>query len=772
MIRTITLYCGIAMAAVLNAQNQRIDSLWNEYHKFENDSLKLEFLVENIAYELENIDIDSALSIYYKGLREATERKFVSLEARTTMYVAIMYSYTGKGAQAIEYYKLSMEKFTEMSQSEDPSIARMGKNGIASVSNNLSNIYNKMSDFPKALECLQKSSNIFEDLHNSRVDKEDYQYEIRKYTTDCNIGSIYLRLDDLVRAEEYLMSAYENLKRIADLKPDEITAQIGVLDATVNKGILFMNGKDFSKAKAIFLEGLDLATKLNIKPKAASVLNNLGNIAKTEDDIGAALRYFKQVLEIRKEYNDSYGLGIVYCNLSSIYVTLAKKSSISQELQQEYIRLALESANNAMKYGSEAQSYVIKTEAFVLLMEIYELMGEYKKALELFPSYVATKDSVYGEEKTKALTEMETRYQTEKKQQEIEKQKLVIEKQESEVRRQRLLRNFFIGGLLLFAFLALAIYRNYRLKKESNRIISEKNGLLEQANEEISAQRDMVIEQKNHIEEIHGELTSSIRYAKRIQGAVLPSQQQMSELLGNHFLLFKPKDIVSGDFYWATRVDNLTIFCVADCTGHGVPGAFMSMVGVSFLNDIVHKERITQASEILNYLRQSIITALKQKGEDREQKDGMDMGLCVLDKTTNRLQFAGGYNPCWIIPNCDSLPERHVEPAPDDMIDANGVIQLKANKMPIAIHKQMEPFTNYVVQLQPGDQVYLMSDGFQDQFGGPDGRKFMTKMLRNLIFANSKEQPDKQLQLLEKALEDWKNGLEQVDDVTILGVAV
>jgi serine phosphatase RsbU (regulator of sigma subunit) len=217
----------------------------------------------------------------------------------------------------------------------------------------------------------------------------------------------------------------------------------------------------------------------------------------------------------------------------------------------------------------------------------------------------------------------------------------------------------------------------------------------------------------------------------------------------------------------------LLIFCVADCTGHGVPGAFMSMLGVSFLNEIVHKEHVTSAAEVLNHLRDSIIAALKQRGESSEQKDGMDMGLCVINTETRQMQFAGGYNPCWVIPNAEHPNERLLDPKPDqEAAEGLPVIQLKPDKMPIAIHKHMEPYTNHLLQLFPGDQIYLMSDGFQDQFGGEHSKKFMVKNLRELVVANANLPMEQQRKALERALEDWKGRMEQVDDVTILGIRI
>ena len=240
-----------------------------------------------------------------------------------------------------------------------------------------------------------------------------------------------------------------------------------------------------------------------------------------------------------------------------------------------------------------------------------------------------------------------------------------------------------------------------------------------------------------------------------------PRDEFTKEILGNHFILFKQKDIVSGDFYWATKVNNFQIVCVADCTGHGVPGAFMSMLGISILNEIVRKENTTNASEILNKLREYIISALKQSGETENNisndsiiQDGMDISLCVINVETNILQFAGANNSLLIARN-------------NNLIE---IEEYKGNKMPIAIHSEMNSFSQIETQLYPGDTIYLMSDGFEDQFGGENNKKFKSKQLKDLLVANSTKSMNHQKEILETILINWIGKSEQIDDITIVGI--
>jgi serine phosphatase RsbU (regulator of sigma subunit) len=370
---------------------------------------------------------------------------------------------------------------------------------------------------------------------------------------------------------------------------------------------------------------------------------------------------------------------------------------------------------------------------------------------------------------------MEVSYQSEKRQimiEELEKEKVlqneIILRKESESRKQKIIIYTFIVGFILILAFAIIIYRLFVQKKKANLIILEKNTALHTANDEISAQRDeieaqrdeisaqrdTVVIQRDHIEEQKKEITDSINYAKRIQQAVLPSGDFANNILGEHFILFKPKDIVSGDFYWGTRIKEWLIVTVADCTGHGVPGAFMSMLGVSFLNEIVRKKEITNASEILDNLRESVIEALQQKGTTGEQTDGMDIVLCVLNTENNQLQYSGANNPLYIVTKQKEL--NVIEP----------------DKQPVSIYKNMKPYTNHQIQLYEGDCMFLVSDGYEDQFGGPKNRKFMSKQLKELFVTIANKPMNEQTEILEKTLKDWKGDNEQIDDITILGLKI
>ena len=299
------------------------------------------------------------------------------------------------------------------------------------------------------------------------------------------------------------------------------------------------------------------------------------------------------------------------------------------------------------------------------------------------------------------------------------------------------------------------------------------NENLNQQNEEITAQRDeidgqknILLTQKNEIETIHNSIAQSIDYATRLQGAILPEEKLLKKHLSEHFVLFKPKDKVSGDFYWWANVNNKTVITAADSTGHGVPGAFMSMLGGSFLREIVQKEEVTNTGKVLGKLRKEIIKALKQTGEEKEQKDGMDMAIISIDHETNMVQYSGANNPLYIV----SQSIKGFKPLMD--YGVLGLYEVKPNKMPISIYEKMDVFTTHEIQLQKGDQLYMFSDGYADQFGGPKGKKFKYKPFKKLLLENADKPMSEQKEILNQAFENWKGNEEQIDDVVIVGVKI
>ncbi len=304
------------------------------------------------------------------------------------------------------------------------------------------------------------------------------------------------------------------------------------------------------------------------------------------------------------------------------------------------------------------------------------------------------------------------------------------------------------------------IEKNNKILSVKNEKITLQRDKIESQRNEIEAQRDMVTSQKDMIIEQTRSITDSIQYASRIQGAILPPDEVIKYLLPKHFILYKPKDIVSGDFYWLTHKQGEIIIVVADCTGHGVPGAFMSILGSALLKDVVSNSKILQANQILNDLRENIILSLRQTGQSGEAKDGMDISLCIIDTEKMRLQYAGAYQPLFLI--------------------RKGVLkEFKADKMPIGISsKAGKSFTNNEIKIFKNDSIYLFSDGMADQFGGEDGKKLLSVRFKELLIDIQDNIMHDQKEILDNFIIEWmgSTGLyekqEQVDDITILGIRI
>jgi serine phosphatase RsbU (regulator of sigma subunit)/ligand-binding sensor domain-containing protein len=308
---------------------------------------------------------------------------------------------------------------------------------------------------------------------------------------------------------------------------------------------------------------------------------------------------------------------------------------------------------------------------------------------------------------------------------------------------------------------------NVVLQQQKEEILTQNEALNQQKEEieaqrdEIEVQRDMVVMQRDHIELQNQEITDSIYYASRIQQALIPSENLLKENTKDYFLIYKPRDIVSGDFYWVSKINKWMVFSVADCTGHGVPGAMMSMLGMSFMKEIVGKKEVTKANQVLNLLREEIIESLQQKGRPGEAKDGMDMTVLVVNTETQEAQFSGANNPLYIINN-------------------GSFKEVKGDKMPVAIFSRIVPFSNFEFKLEPNDRLYMFTDGYADQFGGPKGKKLKYKPFKNILIESSTGSLESQKEKLVQHLDRWmdypnKNTgkpFEQIDDICIMGIEI
>ncbi len=575
---------------------------------------------------------------------------------------------------------------------------------IASLmDNNIGIAYDYKGDYPQALNHFFRALRIAE-----RIKDENNEADILS-----NIGLIYGNqgLDD--KALQYHQQSLQIRRKIKYPK--------GIAVSLNNMAIVFLNQKKFRKAIHYYHESLAIDLKLNDSIGLADDYNNLGVCHQETKEYGKSEFYQLKSLELREKLHQTLGISISKLNLGVIAVKTGQFEKASSYLS--------EAEKIAKKLGSkETLKSIYQSQS-----ELGEKTGDFQFAFERLQLYNDLKSELANEENIRKQTQEEMNYQFDK---ERENQRLnrVREKLESKKKQeQALIINWAIAivGIIILAF-SVILYRRWKEVKKQQVIIELKN---------------RQVEEKNH------EILDSINYAKRIQTAILPSLQLRERVLPSHFVLYEPKDIVAGDFYWLEETKDSIIFAVADCTGHGVPGAMMSVVCHNALNRSVKEFGLRNPGEILDKTREIIVEELSKNHQD--VSDGMDISLCTWNKASNELTWAGANNPLWIWKKT-----------------SGDMVEIKPNKQPIGKHFDMQPFTSHPVELEKGDRIYLITDGFADQFGGPESKKFKAKNLKNLIVRISNEQIHRQIEILKSTFFQWKGDLEQIDDVCIMGIEV
>ncbi len=716
------LFLFLLSSASVGAQNLRADSLVAILGKLKEDSIRVNTLNE-IASIYYRTDPGQAIiyGTYAKNLAE--ELKFQSGLALAYKNIGLGHYMQGNFVEALKNWEPSLEIYRSLGDEQL----------ISNLVGNVGSVYYTVGKNAEAIESYLEALKIAEKLGDS----------IRIATLLLNIGSVYSEQPatlDTARSYYYKALSMGESIQYMDL--------LGV--GSINLGEVYFKQELYDSALFYFEKSL-LFVSSNIDLSAA--LNYIGRIYTQKVDYPAAIKYHEDALELAESENAQLEtvrvlLGLAYCYR-----------------KQGLVPKAIDYYNQAQAIAEEIELNYELSDAYEGLAFSYGVLGNYQNAYKFLSLQNLTDNTIYKIETEKKTNNQMFSYQLEKKEESIHilEQKAEIEHLKSRRQKGISIAAGSIGVLLLI--LVVGFYQRMKFIRNTKDKMKVQRDQIESQRDQIQMQHDMVFSQKKL-------MTDSISYAERIQSAILPSDSRLKELLNEHFVFFKPKDIVSGDFYWIKEVQDHLIIVGADCTGHGVPGAFMSMLGITMLNDLIGDKCFDAPGAVLEQLRIKIKEMLVQEGNVEDQKDGMDMVIAILDTKTRMLHFAGANNPLYVIRSKALLNENHMDPYFATENDDYQLFELKGDKQPIGVHWEETRFTNHTITLQEEDTFYIFSDGFVDQFGGEKRKKFKSVNFKKLLLSIQKEPMVKQGELLEQTYETWRGSHEQIDDVSVFGVRV
>lgn len=650
-----------------------------------------------------------AIPLFEEAAKKATESKNVKELANSNYNIGYAYASLGENKESIKYYNISLEKYKEVNDSD----------GMAKIYNVLGSAYQGMSDFPNSISNFISAKKIFEKLGKQK----DY--------AGClvNMGFVY---EAMHNEDKALAGFYEAEKILESIQNKDYLANV-----RHSIGTILLKREQFDAALKKYNLAKETFLELGNQDYYANCLFSIAEIYYHQKQNDKTLSMILEGLQIKRDLEEQEGVCTGLLQLGEFYSETGK------------IKQAILSYEEALALAKKIGALSSEINALKKLADLNTELSNYKVANKYYYDYSELKDSVFKTESAEKIAEMDALYQTEKQANEITALNEQKKAQENELKINGMQRNMLLGGVVVLFIIAFLIFNRYRLKQRSNLE-------LQSAYNEIQVNRDEIALQKK-------EIMDSIYYAKRIQEAILPTPGLLNKFFTEHFVFYRPKDVVSGDLYWFSQVKNTIMLAAVDCTGHGVPGAFMSVIGVDHLNHLVNDKQITDPAKVLTEMDHGIFSSFAKDDSGKEIQDGMDIALCSIDLDTKVLNFSGAHRPLI-----------HVRD--------NIVTELKPTKASIGGYlSDKKTFSNNSLQLQKGDCIYMFTDGYADQFGGPRGKKFKYKQLIDLILNNVNDSMEIQKQKLSSTFENWKawpvtgaaqRDLEQVDDVCVIGVRV
>lgn len=587
--------------------------------------------------------------------------------------------------------------------------------GLAFANKTKGILFDESGNYPESINSYMRSLSFSQKINDKMATAR----------TEANIGIVLRKLKKNRESINYFKRSYLFFVNKNAMYEMIVLMNIGLsyIDLHVADSALLYEKRAFETMKKNNFED----------PK---VYGNLGLAYCEKKDFVSAEPLIKRCLELEKEQNEKQtSIAVWSMDLAFVYMN-TNKTDAAIKLLEEVILL----------FGKDKYTYEA-THCYNQLAGIYENKGDWKNAYKYHKILSQIKDTIYNSENSIQVNSLKEKYETEKKETEIKLLTADKATQDEALKKNRII--IYSGTVLtVFIFLfALFIYRNNRQKQKVNKELISKNNLIESQKKEVEAQKEIV-------EEKQKEILDSITYAKRLQLAILPPDNFIKQFLPDSFIYYQPKDIIAGDFYWMEVTENTILIAAADCTGHGVPGAMVSVVCSNALNRTVKELGITEPGKILDKVRDLVIETFEKS--ESEVKDGMDISLISINKNTSPdkktiVQWAGANNPLWYY-------------------TVSEMKEIKATKQPIGKTDQPIPFKTHTLDLNSGDNIFLFTDGYADQFGGPKGKKFKYKQLNDLLLANVNRSSNQQKEILRSEFLNWKGSLEQVDDVCIIGI--
>lgn len=682
------------------AQNNYVDSLTTLIKKSPHDTIRVAYLIKLGKYYYKN-DWKKSDSAYRVSLSIAQKVNYKFGESLTYENWGMVTRKLGDYPLAIEYLHKALELNLEMSDSI----------GMSICNNNLGVLYDELGDYENALKFYLKSNEIDRSIG-----------DIKGVSASLNnIALIYSYMDNFDKAIEVL-------KESIAIK-EEIGNETGLAYGFLNLANMYTKTKNTESAIEHYEKALELYEKNEDLVGVARCYNGLGSSFKYTDR-EKALEHYKQALEIKVELGDELEIARTKHSIGELYMKMDQNDEALMLLQQ--------AANICKEMGSKDLLGSIYGSLHVLYSSTSDYEGAYEYALK----YISMQDSLMDGDKFSTIAELQTKYETDKNKYEkdlAEAKSLQAEEETKRIEavsdRKSTMLYAAVIGFLLVGGLVIMVYRSNRLKKKANEELQFKNDLIRQKNKDI---------------------TSSIEYAKHIQDSILPSNETIQKMFPNSFVLFEPRDIVSGDFYWFHDTADKTFFAAADCTGHGVPGALVSMVCSNAINHVVVQEGELSSDNILTKLNQEVLEKFRKEESIHQAVDGMDIALCSVERINNEviLNYSGAMNALYI------MREESIE-------------EIRADRQAIGGRTPVDyQFTKHTLKLEKGNRVFVFSDGMIDQFGGAKGKKLLSKRFKKLL-EGYRNVPISEIQVkLRDELYEWQGDYKRIDDVLVIGIEI